>query len=344
MIPARKALPLWVVLAATCALAAPVLVAQSAGGSTYAVVITGLGGDSDYEKMIDGWGKDLHAALDKSGIGKDHLFWLAAKKQDGVYAEATREQITRLLETLAARLKPEDVFELFLIGHGSYDDYDYRFNIPGTDLTAGQLGELLSRIQCERQLVVTMTSASGASLAPLQKKGRVLITSTSAGQERNFSVFARYFVAAIQEASADTDKNEEISALEVFRYATREVTRYYETQKRLATEHPLIEDRGEGEGAREATPENGQGLLAGALAVRRLGGQQSALDTPEVRELRASKRQIEESIERLKYNKASMDTDQYFQQLEKLLVDLSQLQQRLDALEKQAPQGPPAQR
>jgi hypothetical protein len=165
----------------------------------------------------------------------------------------------------------------------------------------------------------------------------VVIASTTAGQERNFSVFARYFVAAVQDAASDADKNEEISALEAFRYATREVARYYEGQKRLATEHALIQDRGEGEGAREATPENGQGLLAGALGVRRLGAQQSAVDTPEVREARAQKRQIEESIERLKYNKASMDTEQYYEQLERLLVQLSQLQQRLDSLEKQAP-------
>jgi hypothetical protein len=331
-----KVLPLCALLLAS-GMAAPPAVAQTAGGSTYAVVITGLGGDADYEKLIEGWGKDLHGALDKSGIGKDRLFWLAARKQEGVYAEATGEQITHLLQTLATRLQPQDVFELFLIGHGSYDGYEYRFNIPGADLTAAQFAELLGRIRCERQLVVNMTSASGASVTPLQRKGRVVIASTTAGQERNFSVFARYFVAAVQDAASDADKNEEISALEAFRYATREVARYYEGQKRLATEHALIQDRGEGEGAREATPENGQGLLAGALGVRRLGAQQSAVDTPEVREARAQKRQIEESIERLKYNKASMDTEQYYEQLERLLVQLSQLQQRLDSLEKQAP-------
>ena len=38
----------------------------------------------DHGKLIDGWGKDPHAALEKSGMAKDHLFWLAATKQDGV--------------------------------------------------------------------------------------------------------------------------------------------------------------------------------------------------------------------------------------------------------------------
>ena len=302
--------------------------------STYAVVITGLGGDADYSKMIDGWGKDLHAALEKSGLAKDHLYWLAASRQDGVYALSQADQIRRLFDTLAAQMTPQDEFQLFLIGHGSFADFDYRFNIPGPDLTAADFAAMLERIRCERQLVVNMTSASGASIPLWRKKGRVVITSTSVGSERNFSVFARYFVAALQEPAADADKNDAISALEAFRYATHEVARYYETQKRLATEHPLIEDKGDGDGVRDPAPENGEGLLASAIILRRLGNQQSALDSPETRQLRARKRQAEESIEQLKYQKASMDTEQYMQQLEKLLLELSQVQQQLDSLEK----------
>ncbi|MBI3934816.1 MAG: hypothetical protein HY316_08985 [Acidobacteria bacterium] len=328
------AVALFALLTVVCHVLTGVARAQTAQPSTYAVIITGLGGDPDYGKMIDGWGKDLHTALEKSGLGKDHLYWLASTKQEEVYAVSQADQIKRLLDMLAARMTPQDAFQLFLIGHGSYDDYDYRFNIPGPDLTAGQISELLARIPCERQLVVNMTSASGASLPLWQKKGRIVITSTSAGQERNFSVFARYFVAALQEPAADADKNESISALETYRYAVREVMRYYESQKRLATEHPLIEDRGEGEGVREATPENGEGLLAMAMALRHMGNAETALDTPQARPLRARKRQAEEAIEQLKYKKASMDTADYMQQLEALLVDLAQVQQQLDALEK----------
>jgi len=316
--------------------------AQSVEGVPYAVVVSGLGGDSTYEKLIQGWGKDLSTALRKNAGSDGRVFWLAAKKQEGVYAESTREEIRNLFDQLAARVRPHDVLELFLIGHGSYDDYDYRLSIPGPDLTASQWAELLARIPAERQAVVNMTSASGGSMAALQRKGRVVVTSTTAGRERNFSVFARYFVAALQDTAADTDKNQEISALEAFRYATREVARYYESVKRLATEHPVLEDRGEGEGVRDPNPQNGIGMLAAALPLVRLGSQQSAADTPQTRELRAKKRKLEESIEQLKYGKASMDTEQYAQQLEKMLVELAVTQQQLDNLEKKAeprPQG-----
>jgi hypothetical protein len=308
--------------------------AQTAEPATYAVIITGLGGDPEYGKMIDGWGKDLHAALELSGLDKDHLYWLAASEQPGVYAVSQADQIRLLLKVLAARMTTQDIFQLFLIGHGSYDDYDYRFNIPGPDLTAAQFADLLAPIQCERQIVVNMTSASGASLPVWRKKGRIVITSTSAGQERNFSVFARYFVAALQEPAADADKNDSISALEAFRFASQEVARYYESEKRLATEHPMIEDRGDGSGVRDPNPDNGEGLLAAAMVLRRLGKADTGLDTSEARQLRARKRKAEEAIEQLKYRKASMDTDEYMQQLEKLLIDLAQVQKQLDELEK----------
>lgn len=308
--------------------------AQSADGVSYAVVVSGLGGDSAYEKLIQGWGKDLTTALRKDGAAAGRVFWLAAKKEEDVHAESRREEILKLFDQLATRVRPGDVFELFLIGHGSYDDYDYRLSVPGPDLTAAQWAEQLNRIRAEKQVVVNMTSASGGSLTALQRKGRVVITSTTAGRERNFSVFARYFIAALQDAAADADKNQEISALEAYRFAVREVARYYDSLKRLATEHPILEDRGEGEGVREPSPQTGEGLLASTVALVHLGGGQNAAETPAIREFRAKKRKLEEGIEQLKYSKASMDTTEYAKQLEKLLLELSQTQVQLDDLEK----------
>ena len=308
--------------------------AQADEGSTYSVVICGIGGDAEYEKVIQGWGQDLNSALRKNGVPDDHVFWLAAKKAAGVYAESRSDQIVQLIDKLAARVGPQDVFQLFLIGHGSFDDYDYRFNLPGPDLTATRLSELLGRIRAERQLVVNMTSSSGASLVPLRRKGRVVITSTSAGRERNFTQFARYFIAALQESAADADKNQEITALEAFRYASHEVARYFQSLTRLATEHAMLEDRGDAEGSREPGAENGEGLLASSLVLVRLGGEHAAVDSPELGTLRANKRKVEEDIERLKYRKASMPSEVYSKQLEILLVELSKAQQRLDNLEK----------
>jgi hypothetical protein len=228
----------------------------------------------------------------------------------------------------------KDVVQLFLIGHGTFDEFDYRLNIPGPDITSAQLRDLLDRIPAERQVVVNMTSSSGGSLKQLQRKGRVVITATTAGMERNFSQFPRYFIAALQDAAADENKNQEISVLEAFRYATREVERYYKQLTKLATEHALLEDRGEGEGTREPSVQNGEGLLASNMVLVRMGATSSTADTPELRNLRADKRQVEEQIEALKYRKSSTAADEYAKELERLFLRLSEVQQKLDAAEK----------
>ena len=53
---------------------------QAAEPASYGVVVTSLGGDAEYEKLIQGWGKDLAAALRKGRNAEGHVYWLAAMK------------------------------------------------------------------------------------------------------------------------------------------------------------------------------------------------------------------------------------------------------------------------
>ena len=82
-------------------------------------------------------------------------------------------------------------------------------------------------------------------------------------------MFARYWAEALRDPAADTDKNESVSALEAFHFAERKTTEFYDTQKRLSTEHAVLEDTGKGEGetqpiARERRGPRGRGLSRGA--------------------------------------------------------------------------------
>src|SRR5258708_34323044 len=74
----------------------------------------------------------------------------------------------------------------------------------------------------------------------------------------------------MRDQAADSDKKEIVTALEVFRYAEEKTAKFYETQKRLSTEHALIEDAGKGEGVKLPSAENGEGLTAGRFAVLHL--------------------------------------------------------------------------
>jgi len=217
-----------------------------------------------------------------------------------------------------------------LIGHGSYDGYEYKMNLPGPDITAAALASLLDRVPAARQLVVVMTSASGGALPELQKRGRTVITATKSGTERNAVMFPRYWVAALEDAAADTDKNEVITALEAFRYAARKTAEFYTTQKRLATEHAVLEDTGGGEGVRSPSPENGRGLEAGRFPLLRIGQAQRAALDPAKRKLLARKESLEQQIDRLKYEKAAMPLEEYRQRLTELLLELARTQQELE--------------
>jgi hypothetical protein len=217
---------------------------------------------------------------------------------------------------------------LILIGHGSFDGAEYKFNLVGPDVTAGEIAAMCDRIPARRQLVVDTTSASGGAIQPLERLGRAVIAATKSGTEKNATVFARYWVEALQDPAADTDKSDSISAMEAFTYATKKTAAFYDSQKRLATEHAVFDDAGHGEPVREAG--NGQGALLSSFTLMRLGTSQHAANDPAKRSLLAKKEELEQKIDMLKYQKAAMDPSDYKTQLTAALLELARVQEGLD--------------
>ena len=296
------------------------LAALSAPAATFYVTISGLGGEPDYDQRFKMWAEDIDGSLKKAG-GDATVVTLQAP---------TREQIRARFAQLAGEVKPADALVLMLIGHGTYDGVDYKFNIPGADITGAELASLLDRVPATRQLVVNMTSSSGASIAALRKPTRIVITATKSGTEKNATVFARYWAEALRDPAADSDKNESVSALEAFHYAQRKATESYDSQKRLSTEHAVLEDTGKGDGEKAPSAENGEGKLAGAFTVVRLGANAAASRDPAKRALLDKKEELEQAIDKLKYEKAAMPSDEYKKQLTRLLLELATTQEALE--------------
>jgi hypothetical protein len=294
--------------------------ALSANATTFYLTVSGLGGEKDYEQRFKMWGEDVDGSLKKAG-GDSKITTLT---------NPTREQVRKALSDIAAQAKSGDAMVLMLIGHGTYDGSDYKFNLQGPDLTAAELASLLDKIPASRQLVVNTTSASGGCIEQLRRPNRIVITATKTGTEKNATNFARYWAEALREPAADTDKNEAVSALEAFRYASLKTKEFFDTQKRLETEHAVIEDTGKGNGERTATPENGQGKLANAFPVVRLGANAAAARDPAKRSLLERKEQLEQAIDKLKFDKAAIPAAQYRQQLTQLLLELAKTQEALD--------------
>jgi hypothetical protein len=293
-----------------------------ARAGTYFVTVAGLGGEPDYEQEFTSLATDLDRLL-KSSASDAHVYTLMGN-------DATRAHLADVLGKVASEANPDDDFVLTLIGHGSYDGVEYKFNLVGPDISAVELANLCDRIRSKRQLVVNTTSSSGGSVAALEKRGRGVIVATKNGTEKNATVFARYWVAALHDPDTDADKSESITALEAFQYATRKTAEFYESQKRLATEHAQFEDTGLHEAVREAAPDTGEGQFLATFTLIRIGAAQKAYNDPAKRALLAQKEDLERKIDTLKYQKAAMSQDDYKAQLTAALLELARVEQELD--------------
>jgi hypothetical protein len=295
-------------------------IAIQARAATYYVVVAGLGGEPDYEQRFTAAAKDLDRILKAAGPAA-HVYILTG-------AQATAAHLAETMGEVARNAKADDDFALILIGHGSFDGVEYKFNLIGPDVSAGEIASMCDHIATRRQLIVDTTSASGGALQILERPGRAVIAATKSGTEKNATVFARYWVEALEDPETDTDKSQSISAMEAFRYATKKTAAFYDSQKRLATEHAVFNDTGKGEAVRDAG--SGQGVLMSSFTLLRLATSQQAGNDPAKRALLERKDELEQKIDTLKYQKAAMDPDDYKKQLTEALVELAKVQEQLD--------------
>jgi hypothetical protein len=301
------------------------LIAVPLRADVYYVTVAGLGGEPDYVQRFTATAKDLDKVY-KASVGA-HVYTLTGN-------DSTRAKLTETMNSIAHEAKPEDDLVVTLIGHGSFDGVEYKFNMVGPDITGAALAVLCDKVPAKRQLIVDTTSASGGAVAALERPGRAVITATKSGTEKNATVFARYWAEALQDPTADVDKTESISAMEALIYADRKTAAFYDSQKRLATEHAVFEDTGHGEAVKVSTglAQNGgkEGALLASLTLVRFGSTGAAINDPAKRDLIAKKEELEQKIDTLKYQKAAMDPNEYSWQLKSALVDLAKVQEELD--------------
>jgi len=275
------------------------LAAPASPAALQVLVVQGLGGQAHYEAQFSAQTAELRTA---SGA-----VTVPANVQVLSGAQATRENIEAALRKLATA-PADDRLALYLVGHGSYDGDDYKFNIPGPDVTGRDLVRLLNAVPMKDQLVVAGGSSSGALQDLLKNDSRIVITGTRNGNESNITRFADEFVVALGEAAADIDKNGSISAQEAFDLAQRRVKDYYDSEVRLATEHAVL--RG------ERAPRFTLARLPGAA------GETAIHDNPQQATERA---RITEALDALRLRKDQLQPAEYDAQLEALLLQLATL-------------------
>jgi len=308
---------------ATWLLAALMLLMASSAraGERYALIVTGANGEASYAEQYGEWRQAASVALiEKLGFDATHTMALF----DGADPEHTSNAagVRRALDQLRKRMTADDVLLIFLIGHGSFDGTEAKFNLVGPDLSSLEWAQLLKPIP-GRIVLIDSTSASFPFLEHLSGPRRIVITATDSVLQRFDTVFPEYFISALTDPAADIDKNGRVSIWEAFTAASVGVRRYYTQRGQLATERALLDDDGDGVG-REAGGEGKDGSFASRLYLDPdVPG--AAPTDDELLALLQKRAALESDVDDLKQRRQLMTPDEYQAEFEKLMLDLARV-------------------
>ena len=316
-------------LAVSLALAAGA--APAAAQQTHLLVVTGLGGEADYTEQFHEWATTLlDAAATRYAVPTGTITYLGEKPDldpDRIADRSSRENVAAAVDAIAGRAAPGDHVVIVLFGHGSFAE-EARINLPGRDLSADDFADLLDRLDVGHVTFVNTASASGPFVEKLSGENRVVMTATRSGGQRNASMFGGFFVEAFAagEPDADQNKDERVSMLEAFEYARIRVEQTFETDGLIATEHALLDDNGDGDGSGEPDPLGGDGTVARTLFFTSgadLRADMAHPDDPELVALYEERTVLEARVDELRRFRGAEPSEQYAQELERLLVDLA---------------------
>jgi hypothetical protein len=286
----------------------------------YAVIVTGASGEPQYAEQYGRWREAVVQALvTKMTLDPSHVEVLF-EGADPAHT-ATAANVRRTLSALRERLHPDDVLFVMLMGHGTFDGVEAKFNLVGPDLTSAEWAALVAPLPA-RLVLVDSTAASFPFLESLAGPRRVVITATDSPAQRYDTVFPEYFAAAFGDPSADLDKNQRVSIWEAFLAASLGVRRYYEQRGQLATERALLDDDGDGKG-REAGGEGADGSTASRLYLDPDTADAQPTDE-ELLSLLQKRASLEIDAEDLKQRRQLMTADEYAKEFERLMIELAQ--------------------
>lgn len=292
---------------------------------THLLVVAGLAGDPEHAETFQRWAATLVDGAAQLGVEPGRIIYLADKPDADpkrITGRSTRAEIESAFATIAKKAGADDVVFTLLIGHGTFDGKVAKFNLPGPDMTPADFEPLLKKLPSKHVVFVNTASSSAPFLEALSAPGRTIITATRTANEKFTTLFGGAFIDALMSEAADADKNRRISMLEAFNAARMDVARAYEREGIMLTEHPLLDDSGEGKGAGEPEVDGPVGRIASMIALGTTATDPLPTD-PALRALYLERRELERRVEALKLLKSGMPPARYASELEKLLTDLA---------------------
>ena len=285
----------------------------------------GRAGEEEYGKNFEHWAGLWQKASREAGAREITL---------GLGDSAETNDLARLKQILGEEPK-EAAAELWLVllGHGTFDGKEAKFNLRGPDLGASELAAWLQPFH--RPLaVINCASASGPFINKLSGPGRVIVTATRSGNEQNYCRFGQYLSEAITDPQSDLDKDGQTSLLEAFLSASHRVGEFYKAEGRLATEHALLDDNGDGLGTPadwfrgiRAVKKAQEGASLDGFRAHQFHLVRSEQERKLPATIRARRDELEMAIAKLRESKSQLVEAEYYKRLEVLLLELSRLYQ-----------------
>lgn len=294
---------------------------STSGGETL-IVVVGAAGAKEFDSEFNQWAAKWEELAKRQS-------WKLIRINDNASSTSERTPKQRLQDSVESAVDSKRLW-IVLLGHGTFAKNLAKFNLAGPDVSATELKAWLKPIHAQT-IVINCSSASAPFLTALADDNRIIVTATKSGSEYNYARFGKYLAESINEISNDIDHDKEVSLLEAFLAATSGTERFYREEARLSTEHALLNDNGDkvgttGDFYRGVRPvkASSEGSIDGTLASRiiLLTSPENASFPPELDEQRTK---IEQQIDRLRGQKTLLQEDDYFGQLEKLLLELAAL-------------------
>ena len=287
----------------------------------FALVVSGATGGQEYAAQYLAWTDSLKRIfVERFKVDPAQVFVLS--EGDNPATASTADNVRKHVGQVQQRMTRDDLFVVVLIGHGTFDGVDAKFNLVGADLESAHWAELVGGLPGQ-VVVVNTTAGSFPFLERLKGERRIVVAATDSLAQRFDTVFPQYFIDAFTDEQTDIDKNGRISIWEAFAAATNGVRRFYQNRGQLATERSLLDDNGDGVG-REAAASGDDGSVASRTYLDQPAA--GAAPTDEVLlQLLQKRASLEAELEELRIRRTFIPQPEYQKEFERIMIELARV-------------------
>src|SRR5688500_12359661 len=161
------------------------LVAQA--NERYAVIVSGASGGAEYVPQYAKWTEALSQAL-IDGMKFDPARVTVLSDTTTDESAATAANVRRVLGASRQRMAATDLLFVVLIGHGTFDGVDAKFNLVGPDLDSSAWAGLFRGLP-GRVILINTSSSSFPFIERFAAPRRIVVSATDSVAQRFDTVF-----------------------------------------------------------------------------------------------------------------------------------------------------------